>query len=128
MKVPTTLFVNNQDDTYLKYDACHGGEGPFLLKDVIGKVKDKQYIKYLHDDILPPGSAFGDHAHTSNEPVEEWYFCLAGEGVMTLDGKPHAMKAGDISACYANGSHGLRNTGQEDMRILVIGITPVPDK
>ena len=128
MNLPTTLFADNQGDSYKRGEACHGGKGPFLCKDVLGKIKDKQFIKYFHDDILPPGSSFGDHPHKSDKPFEEWYFCLSGEGVMTLDGKDFAMRAGDISACYANGEHGIKNTGKEDMRILVIGVKPPESK
>ena len=123
----TTLFVNNQNDQYRKCEACHGGSGPFLLKDVIGKVKEKQFIKYLHDDIIPPGSTFGDHAHNGDEPFEEWYFCLSGDGVMSQDGQDYAMKPGDISVCFNGGSHGIRNTGKEDLRILVIGVSPIKE-
>ncbi len=125
MSFTTTLFVNNKNDSYRKCEACHGGEGSFLIKDVIGRVLEKQFIKYLHDDVILPGSSFGDHEHKSDTPFEEWYFCLSGKGVMTLDGKAYEMKPGDISVCYNNGSHGIKNTGKEDMRILVIGVSPV---
>ena len=125
MTISTTMFVNNKDNQYRKSEGCHGGAGPFLFKDVISAVKEKLLIKYLHDDVIPPGSSFGDHPHKSDTPFEEWYFCLTGEGVMTLDGKDYDMKPGDISVCCSNGSHGIKNTGRKDMRILVIGVSPV---
>lgn len=120
----TTLFINNQEQSFRQIDACHDGKGSFLLKDVIAKVENKQFIKYIHDDIIPPGSTFGNHEHDGGEPFEEWYFCLGGEGVMMLDGQDYSMKSGDISVCYDGGSHGIKNTGQEDLRILVIGVSP----
>lgn len=122
MDKPTTLFINNQDVEYAHHDGCHGGGGPFKLKDAVGKLKDKGLLRYLHDDIVLPGSSFGDHAHNDPPPYEEWYFCLAGHGVMTCDGKEYPMGAGDISVCYPGGTHGVKNTGKEDMRILVIGL------
>ncbi len=121
----TTAFVRNQGQEYEKCRNCHGGEGPFLLKNVIGSVAEKQFITFIHDDVIPPGSTFGYHQHASDQPLEEWYFCLAGHGVMTLDGVEHEMGPGDIGVCRANGFHGLRNTGTEDMRLIVIMASPV---
>jgi len=123
MSRKTTSFANNQDRSYRKCEGCHGGEGPFLFKDVVEKIQEKLLVKYLHDDVIAPGSSFGDHAHKGENPFEEWYFCLSGEGVMTLDGKAYPMKPGDISVCRNGGSHGIKNTGKEDMRILVIGVS-----
>lgn len=115
-----TIFISNHGEQYRNCENCHGGEGPFSLLDVINKADKKQYIKFIHDDIIPPGSSFGNHQHKSEEPIEEWYFCLEGEGTMTLDGKDYPMKPGDISACYAMGNHSVKNTGNKDMRIIVI--------
>jgi len=118
LNVPTTLFVNNQDNVYREYEKCHGGEGRFLFRDLIEGVGAKRSVEYIHDDIIPPGSTFGLHTH--NDGGEEWYICLSGNGIMTNDGKDYEMKAGDVSVCYAMGTHGIRNTGRENMRILVI--------
>jgi hypothetical protein len=35
-------------------------------------------------------------------------------------GRSYDMGPGDISACYANGFHSRKNSGEEDMRIIVI--------
>ncbi|MFE5318108.1 cupin domain-containing protein [Paenibacillus sp. NPDC056579] len=117
-----TDFIDNKSQTYETRQNCHGGKGPFQLKDLIQAVSssDKQYIKFIHDDIIPPGSTFGYHQHKSDAPVEEWYYCISGQGIMELDGKQYEMSAGDISVCRANGSHGLINNGPEDLRIIVI--------
>lgn len=123
----TTRFIRGQENYDLQETPCHGGVGPWKIKSVIGTVVEKErlFIKFIHDDIIPPGSSFGYHQHKSEVPVEEWYFCLEGEGVMTLDGKDYAMKPGDISVCYANGFHGIKNTGSKDMRIIVICASPI---
>jgi len=121
----TTAFVHNQNTGYRSCEKCHGGEGVFQFRDFIGSLPEKQFIKFIHDDILPPGTTFGNHAHKSDAPFEEWYVCLAGHGVMTLDGQDYPMGPGDASVCRANGSHAVRNTGKEDMRLLVICASPV---
>lgn len=121
----TTAFVNHQGQDCLHLEKCHDGEGPFKLRDIISSLPEKQFIKFIHDDIIPPGSSFGLHQHKSEVPVEEWYFCISGHGVMTLDGRDHEMGPGDISVCYANGSHSVKNTGTEELRILVIYAAPI---
>ena len=38
---------------------------------------------------------------------------------MQLDGEEFQMTVGDISVCLANGSHGIINNSEEDLRIIV---------
>ncbi|MGI5868204.1 MAG: cupin domain-containing protein [Kiritimatiellia bacterium] len=103
---------------------CHGGEGPWKFMDYLAKLdpetKKASLIKYIHDDILPPGSAFGVHSHPQTDKVEEWYVCLEGEGTMVLDGVETPFCAGQANVCRGGGSHGIRNTGKKNMRFLVI--------
>ena len=124
MQKATGIFADNQDATYERCDSCHGGEGHFFIRDFMRKVPDRLFIKYIHDDIIPPGSTFGDHAHNGDTQFEEWYLCLSGNGMMSVNDQEYPMGPGDISACYCNGSHGIKNTGAEDIRILVIAASP----
>lgn len=122
----TTKFIKEKNKDYnLRETPCHNGEGPWKIKDIIQSVDKKLFIRFIHDDIILPGSSFGYHQHKSDEPEEEWYLCLSGNGVMTLDDKDYDMGPGDISVCYANGFHGIKNTGKEDMRIIVICASPI---
>lgn len=125
MSTGTTAFINNQHQTYQTLEKCHDGEGPLMLKDVIGAFGKWQFIKFIHDDIIPPGTTIGYHQHACSSPFEEWYYVLSGEGIMQLDGEDHRMRPGDISVCFANGHHGIKNTGTENLRILVICAAPL---
>lgn len=126
MRQQTTAFVPGHAKSYIHYDSCHGGVGPFQLRDLIMESPRKQFIRYIHDDIVPPGSSFGEHSHISDAPFEEWYLCLDGEGIMTLDDKDYPFKPGDTTVCFAGGRHGVRNTGSQDLRLLVIAVGPPP--
>lgn len=116
----TTVFFENFQAPYSEGENCHGGVGKFLLRDLIGGCQEPRFIKFIHDDIIPPGSTFGHHRHEAEAPLEEWYLCLSGEGIMSLDSEEFSMRPGDISCCFCGGMHGIRNTGKEDLRILVI--------
>ena len=127
MSGKTTVLINNQRE-YATYEKCHGGEGPFLFKDLLGALDEKRFIKYIHDDVIPPGSTFGNHQHPCDGVFEEWYFVISGRGVMQLDGREYEMRAGDISGCFAKGCHGIKNTGTDNLRILVICATSLTQK
>lgn len=99
---------------------CHGGKGPWYFKDLLSGISEKNIIRYIHDDILPPGSEFGIHEHTGNDDIEEWYLCLSGHGTMILDDKRVPFHPGDINVCRNGGSHGIINDSDQDLRFLVI--------
>ncbi|MDX6300626.1 MAG: hypothetical protein QOF53_1840 [Nocardioidaceae bacterium] len=56
----------------------------------------------------------GHHRH---EPAEI-YFVLDGEGVLTIDGEDHAVRAGTAAYIPSNSEHGIRNTGTSTMRFF----------
>ncbi len=103
-------------------EPCHGGKGAWYFKDIIQNASEKKIIRYIHDDILPPGSSFGVHSHAREAGCieEEWYICLSGHGTMILDGKEMPFGEGDANVCRNGGSHGIYNNSRENMRFLVI--------
>lgn len=102
---------------------CHGGKGPWYYKNLLEGISEKNLIRFIHDDILPPGSEFGVHAHSMGGiRNEEWYICLSGKGMMILDGEEVPFEEGDINVCRNGGSHGIVNNSAEDLRLLVISV------
>ena len=55
LSVKTTLFIRNRDKGYSQSEQCHGGTGPFNLMDVLAAAEEKLFIKFIHDDVIPPG-------------------------------------------------------------------------
>ena len=71
---------------------------------------------------LHPGCAVPVHQHLGNN---ETYYLLKGEGEYTDEDKELAVKAGDVTFCEDGGTHGLKNTGKEDLVfIALINNTP----
>ena len=113
----TTLMKRRADMKRAPLPECHGGEGALDWTNTLtGADCEGRALRFCHDNILSPGVSIGVHTH---ERGEEYYLVLSGHGVMTLDGREYAMGPGDISGVYAGGSHGLRNTGEEDLRLIV---------
>jgi len=100
---------------------CHGGLGNLDLTVVFDREELMgRHLNFIHDDVLAPGVSVGVHQH---EGDEEYYYFLSGRGVMILDGKRYEVSAGDITAVYPGGSHGLENNAAENLRFLVISVS-----
>lgn len=66
---------------------------------------------------VQPGCRTPTHRHN----CEEVYYCLQGRGEITADGAAYAFEAGDAVYNAPNSVHTVRNTGEEPLRLLVVG-------
>ncbi len=100
---------------------CHEGSGALDWTNVLGD-KDTcgKHLNFLHDDILQPGVSIGLHQHKDDE---EYYYIISGKGMMILDEKEYEVKAGDVTAVYPGGKHGLENNSSEDLRVIVFSVS-----
>jgi mannose-6-phosphate isomerase-like protein (cupin superfamily) len=64
---------------------------------------------------LKPGSAIGYH----QQKEDEIYYVLSGRGEMTIDGKSFSVSPGDAILTRPGSSHGLKQTGTEDLVIMI---------
>jgi quercetin dioxygenase-like cupin family protein len=63
---------------------------------------------------VPPGKRLGRHSDTA----EETQLFLSGSGELLLDDGPQPVKAGDVIVLTEGTTHDLRNTGDEDLRVI----------
>lgn len=63
---------------------------------------------------LPPGGWLGRHRH---RPAEV-YHLVEGQGVVTLDGIEHAVRAGSSVFVPGDVEHGIRNSGDGRLRFF----------
>lgn len=69
--------------------------------------------------VLPPGYATGEHYH---DEQEETYFVHAGQVEMRFgDGGKHLLGPGGLARVDAKTHRGMRNAGDEDAIVLVVG-------
>ncbi len=64
------------------------------------------------------------HTHKVQEQI---YHVLEGEGLMELDGERHVVREGHVIYIPPGVEHAIHNTGQVDLRFLVI-TTPPEDR
>jgi mannose-6-phosphate isomerase-like protein (cupin superfamily) len=65
--------------------------------------------------ILHPGSAIGYHL----QKEDEIYYIISGAGEMQMNGKSFTVKTGDAILTRPGSSHGLKQTGNEDLIIII---------
>jgi uncharacterized cupin superfamily protein len=116
----TTMLIRRGDMHHGPLERCHGGEGALDFTSVLdGKTAGSPHVNFLHHDILSPGVSIGVHTH---EDDTEYYYIIDGRGTMTLDGETHRVEAGDITAVFPGGSHGLVNDSDAPLRIIVLSV------
>jgi mannose-6-phosphate isomerase-like protein (cupin superfamily) len=70
---------------------------------------------------LKPGSAIGYH----EQKEDEIYYVLSGRGLMTVDGHTFEVEQGTAVLTRPGSSHGLKQTGVEDLVVLLNYEQPV---
>ena len=65
--------------------------------------------------VLHPGASIGYHL----QKEEEIYYVVSGTGEMTMNDKKFAVQAGDAVLTLPGSSHGLKQTGKDDLVIII---------
>lgn len=66
--------------------------------------------------VMKPGSSIGYHLQKN----DEIYYIASGTGTMQMNGETFPVKAGDAVLTYPGSSHGLIQTGSEDMVVMIV--------
>lgn len=65
--------------------------------------------------VLHPGASIGYH----RQEIDEVYYITGGTGVMTVNGQEMPVKSGDAILTRPGSSHGLVQTGTEDLTLII---------
>jgi mannose-6-phosphate isomerase-like protein (cupin superfamily) len=91
----------------------HNGGGQTVGYSFFSKVPKLGLV--FRKRALKPGSGIGLH----EQKEDEIYYVLSGTGTMTLDGKTVNVTPGTAVLTRTGSSHSLRQTGSEDLVILI---------
>jgi mannose-6-phosphate isomerase-like protein (cupin superfamily) len=112
-KQQTGYILEQEKDIALTESGPHNGGGNTtghrFFKNAAGS--KLQFTKRL----LHHGSAIGYHL----QKEEEIYYIVSGTGEMSMNGGTFNVKAGDAILTLAGSSHGLRQTGTEDLVVII---------
>lgn len=64
---------------------------------------------------LEPGARIGEHSHAGDE---DFYYCLAGTGIVVDNGVEHPFTPGTLQITRSGESQAIRNTGETELVFL----------
>lgn len=116
------MIIRNLFETPYTVQTIHEGKGHgknALVFDTADFDTPCKFIRYVE---LEPGASIGNHPHGQNEEV---YVVLSGSGVMIVNGESQAVKTGDVILNKPGWQHGLENTSEEPLKLLVFEVDQV---
>ena len=107
-------FIVQRDAAIAKNEpGTHNGGGQTIGYSFFDKTPGMKFI--FRKRAFHPGSGVGLH----EQHEDEVYYALSGKGVMTVDGKDIEMTAGTAVLTRPGSSHSLKQTGPEDLVMLI---------
>ncbi len=98
---------------------AHRGIQPIFFHRA-SRREDGCSYNFLDFTILPVGADIGVHTHELDN--EEIYVIMSGRGLMYLDGDQFEVEAGHVIINRPGGTHGLKNIGNDELRLVVIEV------
>lgn len=77
-------------------------------------------VKMLSEIRLDPGCSIGIHAYMGESEI---FICKEGDLLLTSNGKPFLLSAGDAAVCLPGETHGLANRGQAPAAVYAVIVT-----
>ena len=99
------------------YQNRFGGNGEISMKPLLSPEEFRGKGRLLSHSVIFPGSSIGVHTHKGDF---ETYYILKGEGVVNDNGVKTPVKAGDVIYTRDSESHGLENTGTENIELIAL--------
>jgi mannose-6-phosphate isomerase-like protein (cupin superfamily) len=121
-----TFSKASEDEVARPYPNVHEGNGTISVRffPFDKSPTPAHFVIYQ----IPPGASEGVHTHHLGDtvlgPFDEYYYIIAGQGEMLIDGNAVAVKAGDHVHTPLGVSHGISNTGsKESLKVFLTFIT-----
>ena len=100
----------------VKKEHVNGGNGYILTESIINDDERGPFCRMYSQVTLKPECEIGIHEHKDES---ETYYILKGQGIYTDNDTEYSVEAGDALYCR-NGTHGIRNTGNEDLVFMAL--------
>lgn len=109
----TGYILENEKDLAKQEPAPHNGGGNSTAHNFFAAAKDCKLV--FRKRILHPGAAIGYHL----QKEDEIYYIVSGTGEMKMNGETFPVKAGDGILTRPGSSHGLTQTGKDDLVVII---------
>jgi mannose-6-phosphate isomerase-like protein (cupin superfamily) len=91
----------------------HDGTGTTTAYSFFANTTNSKLV--FRKRVLHPGASIGYHL----QKEEEIYYVVSGTGEMAMNNEKFAVHSGDAILTLPGSSHGLKQTGKDDLVILV---------
>jgi quercetin dioxygenase-like cupin family protein len=112
-------MIRNFFSAASSFEVTHEGRGMVKNASLYDAKDFGTNLRFIIYSELKPGTSIGYHTHENDEEV---YVILEGKGIMTINGEPREVRAGDVILNKPYGSHGLENNSDTDLKILVFEV------
>lgn len=106
-------ILEHEKDIAVAESGPHKGGGNSTAYRFFTKDADTKLI--FTKRVLHSGSAIGYHL----QKEEEIYYIASGTGEMTMNGETFMVQTGDAILTLAGNSHGLKQTGKDDLIVII---------
>ena len=114
---PAPFLWTNLDRRLLKPASnAHKGKGRLFFRRMWNRDTFKTNWEFLDHCVLPPDTSIGRHQHNM---IEEVYYIVSGWGRATVNDDTWDVGPGEAIPCTLHDSHGLYNSGREDIELIV---------
>ena len=127
---PIPYFVTMRLDHSLlrPVNSMDGGAGTVQYRRALQPVNFSSPWAYADDVVLPPGTSVGKHMHRE---VAEVFYVVSGEGSFSVaaDGgadETVSIRSGDAIPLRLGEVHSFKNTANEPLELMVIGVSRDP--
>lgn len=110
---PGGYILEHDADVAVSEPGTHKGGGQTVGYSFFKKAPGLKLV--FRKRSLKPGSAIGYH----EQHEDEIYYVLSGRGILTVDDKSFEVTPGTAVLTRPGSSHGLKQTGAEDLVILI---------
>ncbi len=101
----------------VSYQNRFGGQGEVRMKNLLTAEEFCGKGRLFAHNVILPGSSIGFHQHHGDF---ETYYVLKGEGMINDNGVKSPVRAGDVIYTKNGESHGLENTGTENLEVMAL--------
>ncbi|HWD90030.1 MAG TPA: cupin domain-containing protein [Mucilaginibacter sp.] len=106
-------ILEHERDIAKNEPGTHNGGGSTIGYSFFAKADSLKLT--FRKRVLHPGSAIGYHL----QKEDEVYYIISGTGEMQMNGKTFPVKAGDAILTRPGSSHGLKQSGKDDLVIII---------
>ena len=114
------MIIRNYLETAYELGPSHKGQGSVKNVRLFEAEDFDTRLRFIYYLEMEPGTSIGYHQHGDNE---EAYIVMEGKGLMTVNEEARAVKTGDVILNKPGWSHGLENTSDQVLKLLVFEVT-----